>query len=440
MPIALEDFQAHLKELSHTPAHISYDKQGFNRARARQQIFSDQGWHDHVLRIVASCVARGFDDFEIHILCDTFVRRGYTEEQTQQEVQRMINGARTKGFAPASVTLNRKALPTSKSLLTLIGDVEPSPVKYLIEGIIECQSLIGLVGASGCGKSFVAIDMAMSIATGLAYHGRSVERGLVIMCVGEGHSGMPSRCGSWCAHHGTDKAEANLAITERAAELFNETYLEKFYQETAELVDKFGPLRLIVFDTVARHMPGMDENSAKDMGALIQTADKLKQEFNCSIMFVHHTGLSSQDRARGSSAFKAALDTEILLNTVGSHDIAMKCDKQKDGPPFEQIQFIKLSTDNSLVLEEVTASTRSKKSKLSDNDKLALSTLNTALENVASSSVHLDQWRAEFKRRHTGDNSKSKDTAMQRARKKLQHIGLIIANDDYYSLGDKATQ
>lgn len=439
MPINVEEFRAHLEQIHLNSKHAGIENERFDRAQAREQIFTDKGWHEHVLRTVASSVARGFDDFEIHAVCEKFTRKGYTKEETRQEVERMIHGARAKGFAPASVYYESNTSCSRKPLLTMIGDLKQSPVKYLIDGILECQSLIGLVGASGCGKSFVAIDMAMSIATGLPYHGRSVEQGLVIMCVGEGHSGMPARCESWCSHHSVCKSEAKLAVTDRAADLFNETYVERFYEEIKMLIEKFGPPQLIVIDTVARHMPGMDENSAKDMGSLIQIADTLKQEFNCSIMFVHHTGLANHDRARGSSAFKAALDTEILLATVGGNDIAMKCDKQKDGPPFEQMQFVKVSVENSLILQQVDYRCTGREKKTSEGEKFAMEVLQATIDELGQKSVHLEEWRKQFNRRHPGDNPKSKSTAFMRARKTLVQKKFIMVNDDYYSFGDKAT-
>jgi hypothetical protein len=59
--------------------------------------------------------------------------------------------------------------------------------------------------------------------------------------------------------------------------------------------------------------------------------------------------------------------------------------------------------------------------------------------NVAIKGVHLEKWRDEFKRRHAGDNDKSKNTAHQRARKALISLKLVEVNEDIYSLSDKAT-
>ena len=66
------------------------------------------------------------------------------------------------------------------------------------------------------------------------------------------------------------------------------------------------------------------------MGELVQTADKLKHDYQCAVMLVHHTGHNNQDRALGSTAFKGALDMEILVKSLGENDIIVSCEKQKE--------------------------------------------------------------------------------------------------------------
>ena len=55
-------------------------------------------WHTNVLKITASLVAQRHTDEEIHNLTDVLTLEGYSVDQTQFEVQKMIDGARAKGF------------------------------------------------------------------------------------------------------------------------------------------------------------------------------------------------------------------------------------------------------------------------------------------------------------------------------------------------------
>jgi hypothetical protein len=71
---------------------------------------------------------------------------------------------------------------------------------------------------------------------------------------------------------------------------------------------------IIVVDTLHRFLSG-DENSAQDAKSMLDACAALMAEFGCSVVLVHHTGVSeeAQHRARGSSAWRGALDIEISV-------------------------------------------------------------------------------------------------------------------------------
>ena len=325
------------------------------RDAVSQAAMNGHNWHQNMLKLVGSWVAKGNTDEEIRILAENHTLPGYTVEQTWLDVQPMIAGARRKNFAPANSNDAHDG-PVPRKILTLISDVELKDPEYLIDDVIEEKSLIGLIGPSSSGKTFVALDIALSLATGKEYHGFGASKGLVIMSAGEGHLGIPRRAEAWCKHNRSNLRAASFAITDRAVDLFNEAPLNAFCNEVEEIAKTRGNPKLIIIDTVARHMAGKDENNAKEMGELVQTADKLKHDYQCAVMLVHHTGHNNQDRARGSTAFKGALDTEILVKPLGDNDIIVSCEKQKDGPQFDTMQFLKVSVEPSLALQQVTRS------------------------------------------------------------------------------------
>jgi hypothetical protein len=69
-----------------------------------------------------------------------------------------------------------------------------------------------------------------------------------------------------------------------------------------------------VVDTLHRFLQG-DENSAQDAKTMLDACSAMMAEFQCSALLVHHTGVSdeAQHRARGSSAWRGALDIEISV-------------------------------------------------------------------------------------------------------------------------------
>jgi len=409
-----------------------------DRDAASEVAMNGQNWHFNMLKLIGSWVAKGNTDGEIHILSEKHTLPGYTVEQTWLDVQPMIAGARRKNYdAPANSNEAHHG-PVPRKILTLISDVELKDLEYLIDDVIEGKSLIGLIGPSGSGKTFVALDIALSLATGKDYHGFGASKGLVIMSAGEGHLDIPRRAEAWCKHNSSNLGAASFAITDRAVDLFSEAPLNAFCNEIEEIAKTRGNPKLIIIDTVARHMAGKDENNAKEMGELVQTADKLKHDYQCAVMLVHHTGHNNQDRARGSTAFKGALDTEILVKPLGENDIIVSCEKQKDGPQFDTMQFLKVSVDPSIALQQVIRS--APKTKLTSNQAMAMDAFYEATKgNVAAARLTRDEWRPFFNERHTGDNQASKNTAFARARKELVDKGLLKCSDDIYRLGDKAT-
>src|SRR3546814_9150341 len=90
---------------------------------------------------------------------------------------------------------------------------------------------------------------------------------------------------------------------------------------------------LIVVDTVARALAGADENSASDVGRLVDAFDWLKSQWGCAVLPIHHTGHSQEakTRGRGSSALYAGLDGEFLVSSDGD-TVQLRSMKEKDWP------------------------------------------------------------------------------------------------------------
>jgi hypothetical protein len=89
---------------------------------------------------------------------------------------------------------------------------------------------------------------------------------------------------------------------------------------------------MIVVDTLHRFLQG-DENSAQDAKTMLDACNRLMQEFGCSVLLVHHTGVSdeAQHRARGSSAWRGALDIEIsIVPAKGDQPMQIVQRKSKD--------------------------------------------------------------------------------------------------------------
>ena len=201
----------------------------------------------------------------------------------------------------------------------------PAPIDWLVDGWLQSQALIMVHGPSGGGKTFLVLDWCMHVAAGMPnWLGTRVEGGPVVYLAGEGHHGLKGRVAAWMAHHGV--VPLDMWLSRSGCDLNQPAGYCKVVDElTAQGVSP----RLIVVDTLHRFLSG-DENSAQDAKTMLDACNGLMAHFNCSVLLVHHTGVSeeAQHRARGSSAWRGALDIEISV-VPGKDDLPIQVIQRK---------------------------------------------------------------------------------------------------------------
>ena len=86
------------------------------------------------------------------------------------------------------------------------------------------------------------------------------------------------------------------------------------------------------------------------MGAFIRGCDELKAKTGATVLVVHHSGKDESKGARGSSAFRAALDAEYKISREGKGGaLIIACTKMKDAEELEtkayDLRVVELFTD-----------------------------------------------------------------------------------------------
>jgi len=168
-----------------------------------------------------------------------------------------------------------------------------TPIYLLTSYPIYTKAFNVLVGKSGSGKSFTALDVAGRVATDAT----------CIYIAGEGLAGYAARWEAWKKYH--EVVQAELYFYREALQVLNEIELMQFIG----MLEQHKP-SLVIIDTMARSAVGMDENSARDVGQFVAAVDRLRVALDCAILVVHHTGKSGD--MRGSTALYAASDTVIV--------------------------------------------------------------------------------------------------------------------------------
>ena len=188
---------------------------------------------------------------------------------------------------------------------------QPAPIRWMVKGWIQQAALIMVHGPSGGGKTFTVLDWCLRMAQGQQdWFGSRVTPGAIVYLAGEGHHGLRSRIAAWKERHGNGYA-LNMYLSKSGCDLDTPEGYRKVSEHIRALPIKPAA---IVIDTLHRFNSG-DENSSQDAKAMLDACAMLMAEFNCTIILVHHTGVSeeTQHRARGSSAWRGALDIEISI-------------------------------------------------------------------------------------------------------------------------------
>ena len=328
-----------------------------------------------------------------------------------------------------------------------VADLEYRAPDYIIGDLIETETLGLIFGDPGCGKSFLAVDIALSVATGTPFHGRDTKQGSVFFIAGEGHNGLARRFAAWSQARQVPLAGVPLFKSERAAQFLDLASAKAVADAVADLAARHGSPALVIIDTLARNFGAGDENNTQDMSVFVAAVDDLKARFpGSSVLIVHHSGHAAKERARGAMALKGALDCEFRVEKEG-HDMKLTNTKMKDAEPPDDVYFKFQQIDlDGIAQSAVLAATDApqRQYKLTPTQRLAQETYVTAAaekgiwDGTGFKGVDVEDWRETFYRKHTGDSVEAKRKAFLRVRKDMTDSGRMTATDDVYLCKDTA--
>lgn len=210
-----------------------------------------------------------------------------------------------------------------------VGQLEIKPNDWLIRNFIERDAFSLIYGPSASCKSFIAIDLALCVATGTSWHGKKTKEGAVFYISGEGTRGFVKRTQAWSNKKDICIKDAPIFLSQHAVPLMSEnSALEVINKIDITLKESKLIPELIVIDTLHNCFDG-NENDASDMGAFLRCLSTFKQKFSCSIIIVHHSGKVSSTTARGSSSLRAGVDAEYQVTRKGDF-VTFENTKMKD--------------------------------------------------------------------------------------------------------------
>lgn len=219
-------------------------------------------------------------------------------------------------------------------LLSPTQFLQRKPMQWMVRGLLPRAGLAVIFGASTAGKTFFTFDLVAAIAQGVDWCGRRVSKGKGVYIVAEGSEGFRNRIQAYCDFHGLDPASLDIVVLPAAPSLMDKAQVVELIKDLQTL----GRLDFVVVDTYSRVMVGGNENDAKDTSLMVDHCARIHKHTGAMVILVHHSGINTEGRARGSSVLKAAADVEIEVIRTKEYRAA-KVVKMKDGDDSGEFRF-----------------------------------------------------------------------------------------------------
>lgn len=180
--------------------------------------------------------------------------------------------------------------------------------KWIVENLIEEKSLNLHFGTDQTFKTFTALEIACGLAAGVPIFATAEgDEGFtplsampVVYICGEGVEYVEKvRIAAWKKARGIPKIP-KLATIEHMPSLQPGEDLETLISAIESQRERLGGNpALIIVDTLARALKGLNENDTKDAGLFVEALDTLRDRFGAALWVVHHT--NREGEVRGNS-------------------------------------------------------------------------------------------------------------------------------------------
>jgi hypothetical protein len=229
--------------------------------------------------------------------------------------------------------------------------------RWLVEGLWGDASVGVIGGAPKCAKTWLGLDLALSVATGTACLGQYAvpKPGPVLVYLAE--DALPvvrQRIGGMARYRGIDLDAVEIhVITAPVLRLDRDPDRTRLWETTRRLLP-----RLLILDPLVR-LHGIDENHAGEVAELLAYFRSLQRQFELSVLLVHHTrknaaaGVAAGVGLRGSGDIHAFGDSNLYLRRTQDHLVLSS--EHRAAPASPPVALELVATDAATTHLEVIA-------------------------------------------------------------------------------------
>jgi hypothetical protein len=221
---------------------------------------------------------------------------------------------------------------------------EENPQRWLVEELWGDSSVGVIGGAPKCSKTWLGLDLALSVATGTACLGRyGVPRpGPVLVYLAEDALAVVrERVEGMARHRGLElNGVAIHVITAPSLRLDRPPHRNRLLETARQLRP-----RLLLLDPLVR-LHAVDENDAGQVAELLAYFRLLQRQLDLSVILVHHTrknapgGVAAGQGLRGSSDLHAFGDSNLYLRRVQQRLVLLSEHRAAPASPAVTLELI----------------------------------------------------------------------------------------------------
>lgn len=267
--------------------------------------------------------------------------------QIEKEIEELVSS-----FSTVSVKTERLVISADRLCSSSMGELT-----WILKDWIMAGGINLIAGMPAAGKSFLTLDLAIGIAsTGFAWNNQEVTKGKVMYHFLDGSlRGMRMRVLKLCAAREI-QPPANLFFDFSPLNLREKSDILSLRQ----MVKKRG-ISVVIFDVMAKFMPGADENSVAEISPIMNAMREISNQLGTAFILIHHlnkgTNSNISYRVRGSTDILGSVDTAIIVNHempgAANSMRVIQPQKMREIEPPKPLRFQLISTEQSISLKFV---------------------------------------------------------------------------------------
>lgn len=201
---------------------------------------------------------------------------------------------------------------------------DPAPFDFILPGLMR-GGVAMMIAPGGTGKSYWALQAALSVATGIDINGfhrmnHTIKKGKVAyLSFEDGKEVIHARVRNVYKHFTTlDNQEAITNMKDFKLKPMNKgdiDFMSHHLSEShLEITKTFEGYDLVIVDTLSQAHDG-EENSNREMAILVGNLQRIARNANCSIVVLHHASKAAILNGLGTTA-EAARGGGVLIGNI----------------------------------------------------------------------------------------------------------------------------